>query len=53
MLYFLMHCVLWYIGIVYGLIPLLCLIFAFFMLIGGMIAKAYYAIEDYFTKEKK
>lgn len=40
-----------YIAIVYGLIPMLCLIYAIFMFIGGTIARIYYAIEDYLTKE--
>lgn len=42
-----------YIAIVYGLIPLLCLIYTIFMLIGGLIARTYYDIEDYLTKENK
>ena len=40
-----------YIAIVYVLIPLLCLIYALFMFIGGTIARIYYKIEDYLTKE--
>ena len=50
---FILNCALFYIAIVYGLIPLLCLIYTLFMLIGGMIARTYYAIEDYLTKEHK
>ena len=42
-----------YIAIVYGLIPLVCLIYTLFMLIGGIIARLYYAIEDYLTEEHK
>lgn len=53
MMNFLLECALFYIAIVYGLIPLLCLIYTIFMLIGGLIARTYYAIEDYLTKEHK
>ena len=42
-----------YIAIVYGLIPLICLIYTVFMLIGGLVARIYYAIEDYLTEEHK
>lgn len=42
-----------YIAIVYGLIPLVCLIYTVFMLIGGLVARIYYAIEDYLTEEHK
>lgn len=42
-----------YIAIVYGLIPLVCLIYTIFMLIGGLVARIYYAIEDYLTEEHK
>ena len=50
---FILNCAFLYIAIVYGLIPLVCLIYTVFMLIGGLIARAYYAIEDYLTEEHK
>lgn len=53
MISFLFNCAIVFIVIIYGLIPLLCIIYALFMAIGGIIARIYYAIEDYFTKEKK
>jgi hypothetical protein len=42
-----------YIAIVYGLIPLVCLIYTIFMLIGGLVARIYYVIEDYLTEGHK
>ena len=53
MIEFLFKCAIFYIAIVYGLIPLICLIYALFMALGGIIARIYYAIEDYLTKEEK
>lgn len=50
---FLINCALIYIGIVYGLIPLLCIAFSIIMLIGGAISKLYYLCEDYLTTEHK
>lgn len=50
---FLLQCAFVYIAIVYGLIPLICLIYTVFMLIGGLVARIYYAIEDYLTEEHK
>ena len=50
---FLLHIALIYIAIVYGLIPLVCLIYTVFMLIGGLVARIYYAIEDYLTEDHK
>jgi len=50
---FILNCAFLYIAIVYGLIPLVCLIYTVFMLIGGLIARIYYAIEDYLTEEHK
>ena len=47
------ECAFYYILIVYGIIPLICLAYALFMLIGGTIARIYYKIEDFLTKEKE
>ena len=43
----------YYILVVYGIIPLICIAYALFMLIGGTIARIYYAIEDFLTKEQE
>jgi hypothetical protein len=40
-----------YIAIVYGLIPLICLIYSVFMILGGLVARIYYFVEDYLTKK--
>ena len=48
---FLLEIAIGYIAIVYGLIPLCVLIASFFMLITGLIVRAYYAIEDFLTGE--
>ena len=46
---FLLEIAIGYIAIVYGLIPLCVLVWSLFMLIMGLIVRAYYAIEDYLT----
>ena len=53
MLGFLFQCAFYYILIIYGIIPLICLAYALFMFIGGTIARIYYKIEDYLTKEQE
>lgn len=50
---FILNCAFIYIAIVYGLIPLICLIYSVFMILGGLVARIYYAIEDYLTEEHK
>ena len=50
---FILNCAFLYIAIVYGLIPLICLIYSVFMILGGLVARIYYAIEDYLTEEHK
>lgn len=47
------ECAFYYILIIYGIIPLICLTYALFMFIGGTIARIYYKIEDYLIKENK
>lgn len=53
MIAFLFKCAILYIAIVFGLIPLCVLIYSLFMAVGGIIARIYYAIEDYLTKGDK
>lgn len=50
MLNFLLGCALAYVAIIYGLIPLICLISSVFLIIGGGIARLYYFIEDYLNE---
>lgn len=47
------ECAFYYILIIYGIIPLICLAYALFMFIGGTIARIYYKIEDFLTEEQE
>lgn len=51
MISFIFKCAVIYVLIFFVLIPLCVLVYSLFFAVGGIIARIYYKIEDYLTKE--